>query len=126
MPQKYENEIEDILQKTTSIQSSHVGDVPSQISNRILPPIASFFLNFVKTKLALKIGLISLILAFILHLLNQSITPYVSIIGIFFLVLSYVLWFQKPSITYQKKWRGEVIEAMTTERTVAKLKRWLS
>ncbi|MQF86531.1 MAG: hypothetical protein FI734_03600 [SAR202 cluster bacterium] len=125
MPQKYENEIEHILKQATGLDSSNFVKKKSLLVNKRPLYIRLGLLNFFRTKFALKIGILCLVIGIALHVTDQRFVAPLLTLGVIFLLVSYVLWFQKPTRLYQKKWRGQVIETTSNENHIAKLKRWL-
>ena len=125
MPNRYENEIEDILGQIDSF------DIPSSKSKRsithnkarknIAHPLWSFF----KTRSALKIGILFLIIATRLEISGQNFSRPLALVGAGLLVTSYILFFAKPAPIIEKKWRGQVIEQIDNHSFLAKVRRGL-
>ena len=125
MPNRYENEIEDILGQIDSF------DIPSSKSKRSIPHnktrknIAHPLWSFFKTRSALKISILSLIIATGLEISGQNFSRPLALVGTGLLVTSYILFFAKPAPIIEKKWRGQVIEQIDNQSYLAKDRRWL-
>ena len=104
MPEKYQDEIEEILKRAGEVARSSPGPATSRRWPSISPG---------KLMLA---GLI-------VFLVGIKFWPLIWV-GLGMLVVAYLLFFVSPrSISHEKRWRGRVVE----ERRTAwqKLKRWL-
>mgnify|MGYP001178539062 CR=1 FL=1 len=125
MPNRYENEIEDLLGQINNF------DIPSAKNNKAKPRrenspnLTRPLWNFFKTKSALKIGIALLVIAALLEITGQNLSGIFAIGGGAFLIISYVLFFLKPPQSIEKKWRGQVIEEVDNQSFLIKLNRWL-
>lgn len=119
MPEKYKEEIEEILRRTDEVapapnareaekrpvelaQHPHSAHRPSQGSVRRWPALSPG-----------KILLAGLVLFLLAAVFRLGILVWV---GLAVLVVAYLLFFVKPrSISYEKRWRGRAVEEGTAE-----------
>ena len=125
MPNLYENEIEDILGQIDSFDIHSPESKRSITRNKARKNIVHPLWSFFKTRSALKIGILFLIIATGLEISGQNFSRPLALVGAGLLVTSYILFFAKPAPIIEKKWRGQVIEQIDNQSFLAKVRRWL-
>ena len=130
MSDKYQKEIEEILRRAEEV-------LPQDTATRSAAPqrgLGRFFkpvnrpdrgrgLKFSATKLMLASFAILLLALFLGAFKVISVLPLV-VVGLILFVIAYALFFVRPGSSYEKRWRGRVIEERPT--LWGRLKRWLS
>ena len=128
MPEKYKDEIEEILRKAGEAAPRHPPKASErQPEDRPREPVANPRLPAQETRTGPRVPTITpgkvMLAGVVLFLIGIKFTPLIWI-GLAMLVGAYLLYFVKPrSITYEKRWRGRSVEDTPTD-PLNKLKRW--
>ena len=130
MSDKYQNEIEEILKRAEEVlpQDTSIRSVAQpRGSGRFFKPEnqpgRGRGLKFSATKLMLA-SFAMLLLALILGAFKvMSVLPLV-VVGLILFVIAYALFFVRPGSSYEKRWRGRLIEERPT--IWDRVKSWLS
>ncbi len=127
MSDKYQKEIEEILKRAEEVmpkdRPSSAGKQRGSALNSLGQLSSSgrgFKLSAGKIMLA-SLGL--LLLALILGAMGMGTMVPLVVAGLILFVIAYALFFVRPGASYEKRWRGRVIEEQPTPWD--RVKRWL-
>ena len=130
MPERYQDEIEDILRKAGEIAPSDPSQEPSKADDVDGKPVrASRRISAPRYSPTRRLPILSpgkiMIAGLILFVIAAVwIRPLVWV-GLGMVVVAYLLFFVSPrSISYEKRWRGRAVEEY--ESPWQRIKRWLS
>ncbi len=126
MPDKYKNEIEEILKQAEEVLSKEPSKGAKKDKDgqgKTLKPLSLGTLSLKPGRIMIA-GIALLLLALILNsIVPFTVAPLVWT-GLAMFVIAYVLFFIQPrSSSYAKRWRGRLIEERTP--LVERVKRWL-
>lgn len=132
MAQRYQREIEEILDKVNEEQPAEGGTKRATGRRREPQPKkppgnSSIFgsFNFSPARL-LVIGVLLLFAALVLNGPAPAFAAPAAWLGIGLLVTAYILFFTKPRRTVERRWRGQVIEDQPQEGPLERFWRWLT
>ncbi len=133
MGQRYQREIEEILDKVNEDQPAEGGrkrKAGPQQEQRPRRPNR----NRAVSKLSLRIspgrllvtGIVLLVAALVLSGMGAALAVPAAWIGIGLFVVAYILFFTRPRSNLEKRWRGQIIEDEPEVGPVRRLWRWIS
>ena len=126
MSDKYMNEIEEILRQAEDVMPPRKGG-----SGKTEQGGSSSTLGHISGGRGLKISagklmltsFVLLLVALVLGAAGIGSVVFLVAAGLILFVISYALFFVRPSTSYEKRWRGRVIEERPT--ILNKVRRWL-
>lgn len=132
MAQRYQREIEEILEKANESQPNEGGtkratsrskEPQPKKPRRASPAFSSF--HFSPSRL-LVAGVALLFIALILNATGTGFAAVAAWVGIGLLVAAYISFFTRPRRGTERRWRGEIIEDQPEEGPLQRLWRWLT